>query len=108
MAASLTDAARALLDEAEAAGVRLEARLWASDPGGLPSELLARLRAHSPAVLRLLIIGDNAHLARTGGSDPSPRHNPTMPGVSTALSTRNAQQGCDGSEWARKPANAGL
>ena len=76
----MTDAARKVLDEAAAAGVRIEARLWASNPARLPPDLLARLRLHRPAVLRLLTDADSLSVLE-GGIEPSHRHNPTTAGV---------------------------
>jgi hypothetical protein len=53
-------AAHQLVRAAEAAGVRLEARLWCDAPDRLAPELRGALAAARPAVLRLLLDGAGA------------------------------------------------
>ncbi len=73
-----------LVRAAEAAGARLEARLWCDAPGRLAPALRDALAQARPAVLRLLLDGHldqgkAAPLARTAEADTPPTPAPSIP-----------------------------
>ncbi|MBV9812238.1 MAG: hypothetical protein JO326_05770 [Acetobacteraceae bacterium] len=69
-------AALDLVRAAEAAGVRLEARLWCDAPDRLAPALRDALAAERPAVLRLLLDGGGGEPT---GSAPAPAAEPSDP-----------------------------